>query len=281
MLPIAEGRGVIPSPKGPALELFYQTIEGQNCAETIEFFSGFQSIPLDMKTEPSVCSIEEVDDLTVTNMIKKMKAVYKAESLIDPDRELYMITWSPDPKKMPNSSFLIQHEYNINVLADYLKYVEVGIWTVESTQRGNPHYHGFYQPSDDSNKEFARLAIIKTLDAFGDLKITKSIGKYKINNWHTPRCNCLYYYKKDVGGSMFNVESNPITRKSRCKMDFTNLSAVFFTIAGRHTAKEIQEKASQRDRCLQFYAETVKDYQYTTANDDNWIDLSKQIKMLS
>lgn len=220
-----------------------------------------------MKTESTDLVTEELVDLTDSIIIEKMRLVYEAESSIDPDRDLYLITWSPDPSKLPNSSFIIQHEFNVDILASYLKSVEVGIWCVESTQQGNPHYHGFYQPSDDSHKELMRLAVIKTFNAFGNLKITKSIGKYKVNNWHTPHCNCLYYYKKDVGGSMFNIEKNPITRDSQCGMDFTNLSALFFQITGRHTSKEILEKVSQRERYRQFYSESLKDYSKVTVKN--------------
>lgn len=213
-----------------------------------------------MKTETTDCANEEVIDLSVNSMIEKMKIVYKYESQIDPARDLYLITWSPDPSKLPNAPFIIQHEFNVDIMADYLKSVDVGLWCVESTQKGNPHYHGFYQPSDDSNKEFMRLAIIKTFEAFGNLKITKSIGRYKINNWHTPKGNCLYYYKKDVGGPMFNISKNPITLKSKCEMDFTNLSVLFFSITGRHTSKQILEKISQREQYRKFYSEGLDDY---------------------
>jgi len=64
------------------------------------------------------------------------------EHMIVDSQPVYLFTWSPDPELLPDSDFITQHKYNVNFLADYLKTCLVGLICVESTQKGNPHYHG-------------------------------------------------------------------------------------------------------------------------------------------
>ena len=53
---------------------------------------------------------------------------------IDDSKPLYLITWSPDPSMMPNCDFEMQHEYNINIIADFCKGCDVALWCVEASQ---------------------------------------------------------------------------------------------------------------------------------------------------
>jgi len=176
------------------------------------------------------------------------------ESCIDEDETLYLITWAPDPKELPNCDFITQHLYNVNFLAEYLKFCECGLFCVESTQAGNPHYHGWYQTSDYYVEELARCAIMKVMERLGIVKITKCKGHYRINSY-TAGGNALHYYKADLFGQMQYIPHNPITWQSK---DDTNwLSNDFFFLlnkTGRKTTADIETKICQRDYYREFYS---------------------------
>lgn len=180
--------------------------------------------------------------------------IYDAEMEIDDNKTLYLITWCPDPKELPDACFETQHEFNVDILSDYCKACDVAIFCVETTQMGVPHYHGFYQPSTDNFKESARIAIIKTLERFGRLKITKSKGMYKKMNFWTPHANCLYYYKKDLLDAMLGQANNPIDKHSKSLIDFSSTAQMFVKAGKRQTSKEIIEQQTLRERYRNFYS---------------------------
>lgn len=178
--------------------------------------------------------------------------IWDLECSIDEGRELYLITWSPDPKELPDADFYLQHNINVQILSDYLKCCYTGAFCVESTQMGNPHYHGWYQV--ESKLELCRIAIIKTMGRFGIVKIVKA-RSYKIFNW-SEKCNALYYYKKDVLDAMYNIDPNPITKDSLSTVDFDVLSMVGFFSRDRYD-KTIQDKISDRKFYRDFYSDTI------------------------
>lgn len=184
-------------------------------------------------------------------VIEKSTEIWAAEEDIDFDEPLYLITWAPDPSELPNADFTTQHLYMVNLLSGYLKTCASGLFCVETTQRGNPHYHGWYQVSPDPVKEECRIIFIKTLERFGLLKITKSKGHYRINAYST-RSNCLGYYKKDLLDPMLWCNPNPVTSESKCDIDW-NVNMLFFVKNGRGTVSDLEEKVSLKEFYLQFY----------------------------
>lgn len=169
--------------------------------------------------------------------------IFDNEKLIDPESTLYLITWSPDPSNLPESDFRYQHLYNVNLLSDYLKSCASGLWCVESTQKGNPHYHGWYQVHDDY--ELARIAHQKTLEKFGNTKITPA-RTWKIFSW-SERKNALYYYKKDFT-TFCSLPHPVIDEDSKDDTDWNYKS--FFDVKGD---KQIIDKISDRKYYLDFY----------------------------
>jgi len=134
------------------------------------------------------------EDPDYSFMIKTSEVFYW-EDRIDTDRTLYLITWNPDPKELPNADFETQHHYSVNLLSDYLKACECGLFCVETSQLGAPHYHGWYQVSQNPDCERNRIIYIKTMQRFGNLKITKSKGHYKIGS-NSNHANCLLLLQK-------------------------------------------------------------------------------------
>lgn len=131
--------------------------------------------------------------------LDKAYQILKAESSINPDDDIYLITWNPDPKMIPDDDFVNQHRWCVTQLSFYCKTCDVAVFVLEATQLGNPHYHGFYQVSDDPNKEIGRIMMIKKLQHYAPhgLKIEKVKRCYRINNWLKGQ-NALYYYKIDL-----------------------------------------------------------------------------------
>lgn len=186
------------------------------------------------------------------NIYEAVGKVYDAEMGIDDAKQLYMITWNPDPKELPDIDFITQHEYNVAILADYCKACNVSIFCLEATQKGVPHYHGFYQPSTNNVKEAARIAIIKTMERFGRVKIDKSKGMYKKLNFWTPHANCLYYYKKDLLDAMLGYPNNPITKDSISNIEFQ--PSMFIKSGKRKTTEQVMESFTLREHYRKFYS---------------------------
>lgn len=195
--------------------------------------------------------MENAQDSQLINVGYK---VYSAEFDINDQKQLYLITWSPDPSKLPNCDFENQHLFNVNILSNYLKTCSAGLFCVEATQMGNPHYHGWYQVNEET--ELGRIALAKTLAAFGKLKITKSLGHYRINSY-SKNGNCLYYYKKDLTTSMLNVKCNPIDKDT---VDDTNWNThiFFFDVPGkRKSVADLEAKIVQYKFYEEFYKKST------------------------
>lgn len=179
------------------------------------------------------------------------------ETLIDPGQDLYLITWCPDPEHLPNSDFNIQHQFCMDTLSKYLEACEVGLFCVETTQLGRPHYHGWYQIAPDK-RDLVRIIHAKVMSETGLLKITKSKGHYKIHSWNN-KANCLYYYKKDLIQSMLTIETNPITKNMRSNIDWNSMVySSFFHIKGkRQSIADLEDKLNLHKFYEQFYTNSL------------------------
>lgn len=195
--------------------------------------------------------LEERDNL----MVSKGVEVWCAEDNIDFTEALYLITWSPNPSELPNADFTTQHMYFVNILADYLKTCKNGLFCVETSQMGSPHYHGWYQVSPDPIREELRIVYTKTLVRFGMMRITKSRGKVRVINSYNPRSSFLSYYKKDLLDSMLWCKPNPITSTSKCDIDWSK-NMLFFVKEGRGTVADLEEKISLKEFYLEFYKDS-------------------------
>ena len=199
---------------------------------------------------------ELLEDLEEKILIDRSCIVYNEETLIDDDKELYLITWCPDPKEMPDCDFYLQHNINVETLSDYLKCCSAGMFCVESTQLGNPHYHGWYQI--DAQKELHRICIVKTLQRFGIVKIATA-RSYKVNRWFE-KANALYYYKKDLVDSMLCMTPNPITKDTISTVKFDVMDMVGF-FAKDKSMKTLKDKISDRKFYREFYGDTISKLQ--------------------
>lgn len=185
-------------------------------------------------------------------VIEISECIEHEESKIVSDQPVYLITWCPDPKELPDADFYLQHNVNAQLLIDYLMQCRCGIFCVESTQIGNPHYHGWYQVRDSS--ELARVAIIKTMQRFGIVKIAKA-KKIKRFCW-SENANALYYYKKDCLDACLNVTPNPITSASFVTVNFDVMDLVGFFSKDK-SCKTIKDKVSDRKFYRDFYSDTI------------------------
>jgi len=189
-------------------------------------------------------------------LLNKAFEIYWFESQIDPERKLYLITWSPDPKQLPDADFQLQHNMNVNLLQMYLLSCYVGLFCVESTQLGNPHYHGWYQI--DEKCELQRIRVIKTMQRFGRVDIESKVRNYRIHSY-TKAANSLYYYKKDLLDSMLDIEYNPITEDTHCDIDFKALDIISFldTRGPKFQRKAPIDVLSDQVSYMQFYSDTI------------------------
>lgn len=172
------------------------------------------------------------------------------EMTIDEDLPVYLITWSPDPKQLPDCHFEYQHRYNIDILVLFLKSCYTGLFCVETSMMGSPHYHGWFQTDKFRNEE--RIAITKVLHKLGMLRITQA-KTYKINKYYE-QANALYYYKKDIDAMSFIVD-NPITLNSTCGIHWDMTHFFDSTVNAKHIANVVSEK----QRLIDFYRDSSID----------------------
>lgn len=189
------------------------------------------------------------EDLTDYLEDSKEYVILAEELMIDPDKPLYLMTWAPDPKQLPNCHFEYQHRYNISTLSLYLRSCYSGCFCVESTQLGNPHYHGWYQVSNGPDS--ARIATMKTLQKLGLVKVTQA-KHYKID-CYTERQNALYYYKKELTTAMNFIIDNPITAYSTCGINWDMTHFFDSTVNAKHISNVVSEK----QRLLEFYRDST------------------------
>lgn len=211
---------------------------------------------LEQKT-PNDPVIDTVDSLLNPYALEQSEIIERTEACIDPEKKLYLFTWSPDPSQLPNADFHCQHDFAMELVAKFLCGCNIGIACVESSQLGNPHYHGWYQVSEDSNKELMRICYSKVLTQYGILKITKSKGCFRLNSY-TKAGNCLYYYKKDLFGSMAMVSCNPVVAGMISKID---PNPWWFDIPGKkYTVADLENKISNRKFYEEFYRNSGGEY---------------------
>lgn len=197
---------------------------------------------------------------------EKATVVYLEEKKINPSLALYLITWCPDPGNSPDAAFDIEHEHSIDIIADYLENCACGLFCVEATQRGSPHYHGWYQV--DPLKELKRVCIMKVLIRYGQVKITavKHERCIKINKWYE-KGNALYYYKKDLLEAQLETQNNPITAQSCTMIDWNNLEYQNFFTRGidKGIAKLLTKVQSDKQFFRQFYSSNNVRKEHTTS----------------
>lgn len=191
-------------------------------------------------------------------MYDKIRDVVLEEEKIDPNKDLYLFTWAPDPSLLPDCHFELQHEYNLNYVSEYLSNCACGLACVEATQLGSPHYHGWYQLSDDPIKEKIRIILVKSMKRFGLVKITVSRGQYKVGSWSNA-ANCLCYYKKDLLQSQLFTIFNPVKPIVYPVYDWAALNmATFFRAEGkRESVADIEDKIALRDFYKDFYKNSL------------------------
>lgn len=194
----------------------------------------------------------EVNSYCDPTIVDRAMIIYEEEHRINPDEPVYLITWSPDPKDMPDTNFQSQHRFNVQAIITYLRACSCGVFCVESSQGGNPHYHGWYQI--DTARETARIVQVKVLQRFGLVKITKLLTRPKLNKWYE-KGNGLYYYKKDLLDSMLHVSPNPITQTTAIIEDEVDDDkfAFFLRATGRKTIKQLEERQSNYKFYRDFY----------------------------
>lgn len=175
------------------------------------------------------------------------------EEMIDENDALYLITWSPDPAQLPDSDFDTQHEYNIWMLTTFLSSCKCGLFCLEATQRGNPHYHGWYQAPDDPLQTNSWIAAMKTMQRCGNVNLTPA-KHWKINSYSKKK-NALYYYKEDVFDQILMFSNNPITKDSVCHIDWDTTYIQSFFDKTIHTPPP--EMISERKRLLKFYKKSL------------------------
>lgn len=203
-------------------------------------------------TESELIS-EEVDYL-----MDKFVHIINAEREIDLDEKLYLFTWSPHPEELPDADFNTQHLFNINLLAEFLDSTRIGIACVETSQLGSPHYHGWYQLSNDALKEMTRIVCMKVMQRYAPkgLKITPSKGHIKIGSF-VKAANCLYYYKKDLLQSMAAVQENPITSNSHCDINWNQHFTLFMKNNDRKSVADIENRINLGEFYKQFYRSSL------------------------
>lgn len=194
---------------------------------------------------------EEYVALNVDYKIDETEKIEFQESSIDPEKKLYLITWCPDPKELPDTDFYIQHNVNISLLATFLQCCACGVFCVEATQMGNPHYHGWYQVDDE--KEIGRVAIVKVMQRFGIVK-GATANNYKEFSWKE-QGNSLYYYKKDFF-TFKNQLPNPIFAESVSTVNFDVLDLAGFFAKSKNSSK-LSEQISSRQFYSKFYEDTL------------------------
>lgn len=194
------------------------------------------------------------DDIIIGERIaEKDWIVQQTEYDINPACPLYLITWSPDPGELPDADFDTQHKFFVNVVSEYLSYCSIGLFCVESSQLGRPHYHGWYQLGGN---EQMRIVLMKVMQRFGLVKVTKSKGHYKYGSY-SDAANCLYYYKKDMIDLMLWVDLNPITKDTRVDIDW-NQHFMLFTRQGRQSIADLEEKVVLKDFYKRFYNNSLE-----------------------
>jgi len=214
----------------------------------------FYDEPLD---DHEILTDRSAEDILCSRLAAVDTIIKYAEQRIDRSKQLYLFTWTPDPSKMPDCDFANQHKYLVDTVINYLRSCDSGCACVESTQLGNPHYHGWYQISDDPLKEQYRIVIVKVMTSFGNLKINTKVRYYKIHKWYKHR-NALHYYKYDSANSQLFTMYNPITEYTDKPVIFLNDYNMFFNLKGKKSVRKIKDMVSQLQDLENFYKKSFQ-----------------------
>lgn len=182
--------------------------------------------------------------------LDKAEKIWEAERNIDMNRAVYLITWAPDPKDLPDCDFDLQHRANVNILADYLRCCSAGVFCVEATQKGNPHYHGWYQTNPLREKQ--RIVFQKTLDRFGLSKIAKA-SSVQIHRW-SKHANALFYYKEELLEEHLFTPLNPVTIESH---DDTDWNGLWFVGMKKNQYKTVVDRMADYKYYETFYKDSM------------------------
>lgn len=205
---------------------------------------------LNVPEDTAIMLDEEAIDL---QMFHIGEIIENHESHINPDQKLHLFTFSPDPNELPDADFQCQHEFAMMFVVDFLRGCRVGLACVEANINGRPHYHGWFQTSDDANVEMRRIVAVKLMQKYAPRGLKFTEGKRFRVNSYTQHGNCLYYYKKDVFGPMMNVIHNVITRYTVCDIDWEQRAWWFDMPGNKTTSTELIKKMSDRKYFEDFY----------------------------
>lgn len=184
-----------------------------------------------------------------------------AEEQIDQDQPLYLMTFNPVPDETPDCAFIDQHCWWVGLMAAYCKSCDAACFCVEATQRGYPHYHGWYQPSEDPKMEMMRICNIKIMLKFAPagVKIDLCQNMIQINNWSNSNSNALYYYKKNLPTTMFYMPLNPITNLTPLNPVSVDDYKFFFMNKGRNRVADIIERKNKIHSARLFYEKSFRE----------------------
>jgi len=182
-------------------------------------------------------------------LLEASYTVYEEESKIDPNKEVYLFTWVPDPKELPNCDIINQHIYCFDVVSNLLSGCSCGLACVESTQKGNPHYHGWYQIRSDDR---LRIQTIKVMQRLAPNGLTVVPAKHYRINSYSKGTNSLHYYKKDLVNNLW-LTPNPVTRYSVC-FPKPNYELLWFLDPRKKTDKKDK---SDIDYLMRFYKDSL------------------------
>lgn len=182
---------------------------------------------------------------------EKAAIIYEHEMLIDMSKPVIGITWSPDPKDLPDCEFDLQHRYYVPYLVQFIRSCKLALLCVESSKLGRPHYHGWYQEDPDPILYKMHIVHMKVLGKTGQLKVTELKHLKPGTFYKKPSGNALWYYKKDVFEKMLVTPCNPIHKD--LSDDYDWVGSTFFTCEMSSNMKLIADKVSETKMLREFY----------------------------
>lgn len=123
------------------------------------------------------------------------EVIEKSEFDIISHLDLYLITWTPDPKKLPCKYNMVKnYDYHIRLFfKNFNKACHTFAICPEFNLNGNIHYHGWFQLKDPVKWY---KSVLPALKHNGYTKINLSTN-HKLFNFDK-KDNSLWYYKKDL-----------------------------------------------------------------------------------
>jgi len=184
-----------------------------------------------------------------------MAKVSFSESKLDLEKDIYLFTWSIREDEFPDLPFNKQHRYYAGLVVNFLSYQQCGAACVEVNQRGLPHYHGWYQLSDDPINQQLATCVTKVMIRYAPagFKVTLSKGHVKIASW-SHRSNCLWYYKKDAPTRMLRTPYSYLQQHTKVP-DISQYDQRYGWLKSgkRQSVADLEEQISLRDFYMNFY----------------------------